>query len=136
MFKKIIVAVDLAQVEKGRKIITRAKALLDEGGQIVLVNVIEDVPGYLTVELPADIVEKNRQNAIDMLKAMGLEAGGDTRIEVRSGPPARNILAAAEEHGADLIIVASHRPDFSNYLLGSTADRVVRHANISVLVDR
>ncbi len=47
-----------------------------------------------------------------------------------------SILAAAEAHGADLIILASHIPDFSNYFIGATADRVVRHAKCSVLVDR
>lgn len=41
-----------------------------------------------------------------------------------------------QRHKADLIIIASHTPDFSNYFIGATADRVVRHAKCSVLVDR
>ena len=48
----------------------------------------------------------------------------------------RRVVDVAEKEGADLIIIASHRPDFTNYLIGATADRVVRHATCSVLVDR
>jgi nucleotide-binding universal stress UspA family protein len=33
-------------------------------------------------------------------------------------------------------MIASHIPDIYNYFIGATADRVVRHAKCSVLVDR
>ena len=46
------------------------------------------------------------------------------------------ILAVAEEVGADLIVVGSHRPAMKDYLLGTNASRIVRHANCSVLVAR
>lgn len=46
------------------------------------------------------------------------------------------ILGVAEEAGADLIVVGSHRPAMWDYLLGTNASRVVRHANCSVLVAR
>ena len=58
------------------------------------------------------------------------------QIEIRQGSAAREILAAAEQQGADLIVVASHVPDMSNYFIGATADRIVRHAACSVLIDR
>lgn len=136
MFKKIIVAVDMAQVEKGLKILKRAEALADEGGEIVLVNVVEDIPGYLAIDVPGHIIEKNRQTALETLDRLRGEVKINTRAEIRTGQAASNILAAADDHAADLIMVASHRPDLSNYFLGSTADRVVRHADVSVLVDR
>jgi nucleotide-binding universal stress UspA family protein len=37
---------------------------------------------------------------------------------------------------ADLIVVGSHRPAMKDYLLGTNAARVVRHAHCSVLVVR
>ena len=46
------------------------------------------------------------------------------------------ILAVAEEAEADLIVVGSHRPAMKDYLLGTNAARVVRHARCSVLVAR
>jgi nucleotide-binding universal stress UspA family protein len=46
------------------------------------------------------------------------------------------ILEAARKIGADLIVIASHRPELQDYLLGPNAARVVRHAECSVLVVR
>jgi nucleotide-binding universal stress UspA family protein len=46
------------------------------------------------------------------------------------------ILGVAEEADADLIVVGSHRPAMKDYLLGTNAARVVRHARCSVLVAR
>jgi nucleotide-binding universal stress UspA family protein len=46
------------------------------------------------------------------------------------------ILGVAEEAEADLIVVGSHRPAMRDYLLGTNAARVVRHARCSVLVAR
>jgi universal stress protein F len=137
MYKKIIVPVEMGQLEKGEKILRKAKALLDAGGEIVLLNVAENIPGYLTIDLPPDFIGTSVKEAEERLKTLAamfdLEA---THIVVKVGSPAREIIHTADELSADLIIIASHRPNLSNYLLGSTADRVVRHANCSVLVDR
>ena len=46
------------------------------------------------------------------------------------------ILRIAEETKPDLIIMASHRPELKDYLIGPNAARVVRHANCSVQVVR
>lgn len=136
MYRKIIVPVEIGQMEKGEKILAKATALLDDGGELILLNVTEDVPGYLAIDLPTDLIEMAVKQAEEALGQLKAKAGSNAKIEVRVGASAREIMEAATEHNADLIIIASHRPNFSNYLLGSTADRVVRHANCSVLVDR
>jgi len=53
-----------------------------------------------------------------------------------AGSPKDQILKLAEMIDADLIIIASHKPDISTYLLGSNAAAVVRHAKCPVLVVR
>jgi nucleotide-binding universal stress UspA family protein len=136
MYSKIIVPVDMGQIEKGEKILRIAMTLKDQGGGITLVNITENLPGYLTIEVPADFTDKNVADATERLKALNVACGANADIVVRVGAPADQILLLADEIGADLIMVASHRPNFSNYLLGATADRVVRHAKCSVLVDR
>jgi nucleotide-binding universal stress UspA family protein len=136
MYKKIIVPVEMGQLEKGEKILKKAKALLDEGGEIVLLNVAENIPGYLTIDLPPDFIGTSVREAEERLKSLAATFDLDPHVMVKVGSPAREIIAAADELSADLIIIASHRPNLTNYLLGSTADRVVRHANCSVLVDR
>ncbi len=55
---------------------------------------------------------------------------------LENGTVYQGILEAAERIGADLVIMASHRPEMSDYLVGPNAARVVRHAKISVLVVR
>ena len=136
MYRKIIVPVEMGQLEKGEKILKKAMALLDEGGEIALLNVTENIPGYLTIDLPVDFIDRNATDAEERLKALSATCGANARVLVRVGSPAREIIAVAEQLAADLIIIASHRPNLANYLLGSTADRVVRHAACSVLVDR
>ncbi|MGL4198640.1 MAG: universal stress protein [Allorhizobium sp.] len=136
MYKKIIVPVDPAAVAIGERILTKAKSLLDAGGEIVLLTIIEDIPGYLAIDVPVDLIEGAINDAKGKLVTLKEKTGVSAHIEIRSGAPAREILATAEEHKADLIVVGSHVPDFSNYFIGATADRVVRHSKISVLVDR
>ena len=55
---------------------------------------------------------------------------------VANGTVYEEVLSKAGEIGADLIVMASHRPELQDYLLGPNAARVVRHAPISVMVVR
>ncbi|MGR5946296.1 universal stress protein UspF [Enterobacter sp. C4G1] len=52
------------------------------------------------------------------------------------GTPKDKILEYSEEIGAELIIIASHRPDLTTYLLGSNSSAIVRHSKCPVLVVR
>ncbi len=136
MYPKIIVPVDLADLGRGEKILRLAARLIDAGGDIILLNVVEDLPGYLAIDLPVGMIETALKESRTRLTALKETCGIAARVEVRTGSPAREILAAASEHSAPLVIIASHTPDLSNYFIGSTADRVVRHARCAVLVDR
>jgi nucleotide-binding universal stress UspA family protein len=136
MYAKIIVAVDVAELEKGERIFRKAATLLDAGGSLVLLNVVEDLPGYYVADISVDLMVKAREESEQLLVGLREKVGLAADIEIRQGAPAREILAAAEHRKADLIIVASHVPDISNYFIGATADRVVRHAKCSVLIDR
>ncbi len=136
MYRKIIVPVDCGALDKGEKILRKAQALLDDGGEIVLLTVVEDVPGYLAIDVPIDMMEGAIEDGKQKLAELQTKTGIAACTELRRGHAAREIIAAAAEHGADLVIVGSHVPDFANYFIGATADRVVRHCKCSVLVDR
>ena len=58
------------------------------------------------------------------------------RSTVASGGVYHELLREASDWGADLIVVGSHRPVMSDYLLGSNAKTIVAHAQCSVLVVR
>lgn len=62
-------------------------------------------------------------------------------VEVESvlleGDPASEIVDFAEENNIDLIVMGTHgRTGFQKFLLGSVAERVVRHSKKAVLVVR
>ena len=128
--------IDLSHVEAGKAMIDVAKAHGDENTRIILLHVIEEMPKWVTVELPKDIIEASRKSTLEEIHAIAEAASVQVDVEIRSGHPYKNILEKAEEEDADLIIVASHTPGLQDYLLGSTAAKVVRHAKCSVLVVR
>lgn len=58
-------------------------------------------------------------------------------VEVRTGEPAEQILAAAEAHGCGLVTIASHgRGGLGRWTYGSVADAVLRRSERPVLVIR
>lgn len=63
--------------------------------------------------------------------------GAPWRFEVRSGDPAVQLERAAEEHGADLVVVGARGHSVTHrLLLGSVSTRLVHHARQPVLVIR
>ncbi len=65
------------------------------------------------------------------------QAGWGVATEIRSGHAAAEIVAAAEEDQADLIVVGSHGlTGFKRFLLGSVSNQVLQSAEHSVLVVR
>ena len=136
MYKNIIVPIELDKADKGKIMLDKVKDLTDESAKVTVVNVVEDVPGLITAEVPDELVAKAthdaRESLLDMVKSAGLKAD----VQICSGRPHHAIVGLADEVGADLILIASHDPGMQDYLLGSTAASVVRHAKCSVLVDR
>src|SRR5215213_3294383 len=63
------------------------------------------------------------------------ELGGQLEESAARDEPAAEIVRAAEERGAGLIVISSHgRTGLGRILFGSTAESVVRHARCPVLV--
>ncbi len=52
------------------------------------------------------------------------------------GQPAREIIGYAAQHGYDLIALATHGKGEVAWVLGSTAEKVVTHATVPVLLYR
>ncbi len=136
MYKCILVPIDLSHTEKGAATLEVANRLKDDDGQVVLVNVVADFPQYVSAEIPKDLLEKQKADSQAALERIANKTGAGCRVHVRTGRAPREILTTAQDVKADLIIVGSHQPGLEDYLLGSTAARVVRHATCSVLVMR
>lgn len=140
MYKHIVVAVDLAHGDAGSALLAKATLLIDPAGTIRILHVLEDIPAYVAAELPRDLQDRRDAEARVELKVLGGALEGKTgarvELEIRHGAAAGQILQSAEDNGADLIMIASHKPGLSDYFIGSTAARVVRHAQCSVLIAR
>ena len=139
MYKTVLVPIDLGQNEQGKSLVDIAMKLVEPiGGNLILLNVLPDIPGYVTAQMPENLLINTKDNAVKDLEEIAKNSGvGDqAKMIVREGRIHNEILTVAEDTGADLIVMASHQPEFSDYLLGSTAARVVRHAKCSVLIAR
>ena len=135
MYTNILVPVSFDTDRDSQGAFDVAKALCAEGGKITCLHVMELLPRYATEYLPADHLQSARADILDSLNQM--VAGIDNASAlVIDGHSARSILAHADNNDVDLIIIASHQPGMSDYLLGSTAAKVVRHAKCAVHVLR
>ena len=66
-----------------------------------------------------------------------LQGAPSPRLKLRRGHAAEEILNELTEERYDLIVVGAHgRRGITRFLLGSTAERVVRHASMPVLIVR
>lgn len=91
-----------------------------------------------------DLQKIAKSNALKIIEAAQAKiregtAGRNFTVtgEVTLGTPENRIVTAAEEMGADLIVVGSHGYNtWERLLLGSISDSVVHHAPCSVLVVR
>jgi nucleotide-binding universal stress UspA family protein len=136
MYKTILVPTDIAHLAEGKLTIELAVAHASDNTRIVLLNVVEEIPGWASVAIPTEVIQKSTTDAQDKLKAVANASGRKMDMIVRTGHSYSTILDVAEEVESDLIIIASHRPGLQDYFLGSTAAKVVRHAPCSVLVVR
>lgn len=112
-----------------------ARALLSPGGSITVLTVIEAIPSYISQYLPQDQQDRNLAETQAQLTSEFAGQPG-VSVVVKVGHAAQTILDVAEEGKHDCVIIASHRPGLQDYFLGSTAARVVRHAQCGVHVTR
>lgn len=134
MFNHILVPVAPSHIGGHGHAMAAAKKLLTPDGKISVLSVLEAIPTYAEIQLPTNYLTKNMADVTAGLKA---ELGSDgAEIKVIHGHSARSILDWAQENDVDCIAMSSHLPGFSDFFIGSTAAKVVRHAKCSVVVLR
>lgn len=136
MYTNILVGIDPSADEKALEALQIATHLAEDvTATITAIMVLEDFPSYLANELAT---EANSQAAAFAMARLRELTGPNSvvRTEIRHGKPAEEILNYAKSNKIDCIVIASHKPGLSDYFLGSTAARVVRHALCTVHVMR
>ncbi len=141
MFSTILCPVDLEEESSWRKALPVALEMQRTfEARLELLTVLPALDRAVIVQyFPKDYPETSLKNARARLEAFARDnvpEAVSVRAHVAHGSVYDEILKTADEVGADLIVMASHRPELSDYLLGPNAARVVRHAKGSVFVVR
>ncbi|MFA9415381.1 universal stress protein [Natrinema sp. HArc-T2] len=96
-----------------------------------------DMAASPTLSPPTEIVkqlETERQNATDEIAARAREDGLAATTAVLEGRPGTELLEYIDDHGIDLVVMGTHgRSGLDRLLLGSTTERLLRHASAPVL---
>ena len=134
MYKKILVPMALDH-GLSPQTLEVAEALRAEGGEIIALHVYEMPQGSVSAYLDQDVVKAAYESAERKLNEK-LEGISQVTPKIVKGHSARTIIDFAQTNGIDCIVIGSHKPGLSDFFLGSTASRVVRHAPCAVHVQR
>ncbi len=139
-FKRLLVAVDFS--ETSDKALDYATNLASEfGAQILLLHVLESPtvfnssnPAFADWDKEATRTAKSR---LDQLAQGRIDEFIPVNSEVHIGRAYQIICETAQSEKCDLIVIGTHGfTGLKHILLGSTAEKVIRHAPCSVLVVR
>ena len=141
MYQNILVPVDLSDKHSWRKALPTAIRLAETfEARLHLITVVPGFPLPIVGQyFPDDFEPKLKQQAAQQLRDFASEQVAHAvpckRI-IAEGKVYQEILRAAEKVKADLIVMGSHRPELKDFLLGPNAQKVVHHAQCSVMVIR
>jgi nucleotide-binding universal stress UspA family protein len=142
MYEAILVATDGSDTSTAA--VEQAVELAAEGGGTVHFLSVVDVGTEMSASAVGDIaddlaesLETVATDALDAAVERAEDAGISYERTVLEGFPHEAITAYSTDNDIDLVVVgASGRSGITTRLLGSTTDRVVRSAEVSVLVAR
>ncbi len=138
--KSILVPVDFSPA--GRAAVKYGHRFAEQfGAKVDLLYVIEPIPYPDFAFVPAMETDATARAAKEKLAELAAKEGLSSKVlrgcSVRIGSPFQEIIDAARSLKTDLIIISTHGySGLKHVLLGSTAERVVRHAPCPVLVVR
>ena len=134
MYNKVLVTLALDH-GLSQSLFDIAERLLAPDGQILALHVVEEAFGLARAtqsgEHSSAIFESARGLLSEKLKDQHHVQG-----HIVEGHVYRSIVEFAAEQQVNCIVIGSHKPGLSDYLIGSTASNVVRHAPCAVHVHR
>lgn len=141
-FKTLLVTTDFSPAALAG-VHTAGRLARNLDARVVLLYVVEDrLPPILygATDLDRDsVLESHCKTAEQSLETYGTEHLQNLTVEtcVHVGVPHREILRCARDHGADMIVMATHGyGSVGQLVFGSTAQRVIHHAECPVVTVR
>jgi len=126
------ILVPLDGSEQARSALPYARALAGAKGTIILLTVVPS-----SEELATENGGEPLQAALNVVAEEVRTAGQAVETQVLAGDPAQQIVAAAANGGAEMIVIGSHgRGAIDRLIHGSVADKVAREATVPVMVVR
>jgi nucleotide-binding universal stress UspA family protein len=131
----IVVPIDFSTASE--KAIRTALDMAADRSAIHLIHVLYPLDAVSPGVVWGDVNDAKREEAVRktfdaFIKQHACEG---VNIVVRFGHPGEEIVDHAEESGSDLIIVPSHgHHGMKRFVLGSVAEKIIRHAKCPVLV--
>lgn len=135
----ILVALDFSEPSQAA-LASAIELAKQSGARLVVFHAFElPIPAVSPYEvaIPTAYLDETRRAAEAQL-ARAVERAREAGVQVESrlgeGPAAHAIASAAEDAGADLLVIGTHgHTGLKHLLLGSVAERALRHAPCSVL---
>lgn len=149
MSEKILVPIDMADQGTGLK--TIAEGVIQakvRNAELIVMTVVPDILSGLdfryairgemggSEEYDLKAIVQEALQKLNQIVSEHAPDGMKTKTIARHGTAYEEILKVAKDVGATMIVLGAHRPALSDYLIGPTAARVVRHAECSVNVMR
>jgi nucleotide-binding universal stress UspA family protein len=141
MFKSVLLPIDLARETTWKKPLGAAVELVEAGGGTLhVMSVLPDFGMAIVGSyFDKDFEGAAMQDMTGQLKSWvsrNVPEGVKAKAHIAHGSVYDEIIRLANKLDCDAIVIAAHGPEMREYLLGSNAARVVRHAKQSVLVVR
>ena len=138
-YRDLLCPVDFS--DGARLALDRAAELAAPGGRgIELLHVVEVPNAYswhASLAAPVGVEDRARGSLAEWADQLRAKTRVEVTTRVQLGSPATAIVNALSERPFDLVVMGSHgRTGVRRLLLGSVAERTVRHAPCSVLVAR
>jgi len=135
MLKRILLATDGSAVIERAVLYAGHLARIEQGEVIVLhaYEVPERYSSYAGYEQLAEQYRAVAQAVVDEAVQTLHQDGAVVRGEVRLGPAAEVIIAAAREYAIDVIVMGTRGSSNLRDILGSVSTHVLRYAHCPVL---
>lgn len=142
MFNTVLLTIDLNAPASWQKALPQAIEIVRVSkGELHVMSVVPEMGMPMVEEFFPEGFETRAvataSDALDALVRDNVPEDVTVKQHLAFGKIHDKVLETIEEIQCDLVVMASHRPDrVREFLVGSSADRVVRRSPVSVLVVR
>lgn len=141
MHENVLLPIDLQHEPSWSKALPQARRLAGDSGTVHLLGIVPDIGSSMVATfLPKGFEVKALEEmkaALDNFADAEFPPGSKVAVHVGHGHVSETILKVAADVNADIIVMASHRPDeLRSILISSHANSVVRHSPVTVMIVR